>query len=116
MITLTFDKVILVNEITYGDIVIQNNPVSTATSVTLTSGTSISNNSAIVMIQIPRSELNLLKSTGGLAEETFNTFISFGNGSFQDIRRFNATEVPSTAARMASIVTSDTTDSKSGRF
>ena len=35
VITLTFDKVILVNEIMYGDIVIQSNPVSTATSVTL---------------------------------------------------------------------------------
>ena len=51
VITLTFDKVILVNEIMYGDIVIQSNPVSTATSVTLTTGTAISNNSAIVTIR-----------------------------------------------------------------
>ena len=95
-LSLTFSKVISIQDIQYRDILLQN--ISRGAvfggSHKLTGGTPLSNNSNVIEVMLTPSDLNIIKINTMFGVSAASTHIAFNSTTFQDTRGLQVLPIP----------------------
>ena len=107
MIEFTFSEPVDVSNISYTGISLLSGP--SASSVSLTSGNSTSENSRLITVTLSNNDLNEIKKDSILGLSTATTFIAFSASTFLDVSAIPIASVPVSDPKQAQLITPDTT-------